>query len=210
MVYSILHPELITITDELTNSAYFGGDKSWYSRERSRRAGCGPTCAANVLSYLAFTRPKLRALYAYDNMNLSDFAMHMEEVYKFVTPRAGGLNRVEFFSDGVADFAASRGILLNPQVFSVSGNMTDGRPPVSEFIEFAKAGLLSDCPLGFLVLTRGREKKLQAWHWITITQADIEGTSAIASASDEGINRSFDLRLWYLSTRMRGGLVYFT
>jgi len=210
MVYSILHPELLTITDEQANKSYFGGAQEWYSIERSRRAGCGPTCAANLLAYLAQTRPELRALYDYDKMDLVDFSLHMEEVYKFVTPRTGGLNRVEYFSEGVEDFAASRGISLKPQVFSVSGNMTRGRPSASEFVEFAKAGISSDCPLGFLVLTRGREKRLQYWHWITITTIDIEDGCAIATASDEGLSRSFDLRLWYLSTRMRGGLVYFT
>lgn len=210
MQFSILHPELLTMTDEHTGRSYFGGVQAWYSKERSRRAGCGPTCAANVLSYLAFTRPELRALYAHERINISDFTQHMEEVYRYVTPRTGGLNRVEYFSDGVADFAASRGVLLKPQVFSVSGNMTKERPPVKEFIEFAKAGLESDCPLGFLVLTRGREKNLQGWHWITITKADIDDTTACCSASDEGHERTFDLRLWYLSTRMRGGLVYFT
>ncbi len=209
MLYSISRPELLEITDEHTKDRYFGGSQSWYSRERSRRAGCGPTCAANILSYLAFTRPELRALYAYDSMSLSDFAQHMEEVYRYVTPGMGGLNRVEYLSDGVADFAASRGIMIKPQVFCVQGNMAKERAPVSEFIEFAGAGLSSDCPLGFLVLTRGREKNLQGWHWITVTSADIEGNRAVATASDEGEARSFDLRLWYLSTRMRGGLVYF-
>ncbi len=210
MLFSILHPELLEIKDRHTGAAYFGGAQSWYSKERSRRAGCGSTCAANIMAYLALTRPEMRSLYAYDGMSLEDFTQHMEEVYRYVTPRTGGLNRVEYFSDGAADFAASRGILLKPQVFCVEGNMTRGRAPVSEFIGFAKAGLSSDCPLGFLVLTRGREKKLQGWHWITITQADIEESRVIALASDEGARRSFDLRLWYLSTRMRGGLVYFT
>jgi hypothetical protein len=210
MVFSILHPELLTIKDEQTNKTYFGGAQEWFLAERRRRAGCGPTCAANVLAYLALSRPELRKLYGYDDMSLVDFSLHMEEVYKFVTPRTGGLNRVEFYSEGVEDFAASRGILLKPQVFSSVGNMAKDRPSAAEFIEFAKAGLSTDCPLGFLVLTRGREKNLQGWHWITITSIEIEDGCAIATASDEGLTRRFDLRLWYISTRMRGGLVYFT
>ena len=38
----------------------------------------------------------------------------------------------------------------------------------------------------------------------------MDDVSLTSSASDEGSEIRFDLRLWYLSTRMRGGLVYFT
>lgn len=210
MVYSVLRPELLTITDGQTQETHFGGNQAWYSKERSRRAGCGPTCAANIMAYLALTRIELKCLYEYEKMDLVDFSLHMEELYRFVTPRTGGLNRVEYFSEGVEDFSASRGILLKPQVFEVFGNMSKGRRSAAEFIEFAKEGLSSDCPLGFLVLTRGREKKLQGWHWVTITSLELTDGRTIATASDEGISRSFDLKLWYISTRMRGGLVYFT
>ena len=95
-------------------------------------------------------------------------------------------------------------------MFEVHGNMHKSRPSVSELIEFVRAGLAADCPVAFLNLTRGRVKNLQAWHWITITSADLEEGSLMACASDEGKKNCFDLKLWYLSTRMRGGLVYFT
>lgn len=210
MVISISRPDLLTIADEKTDRSFFGGIQDWYSTEWSRRAGCGPTCAANLLAYLAFSRPELRPLYRYEKMNLSDFAQHMEEVYRFVTPGNMGLNRVEMFSDGVAGFAGSRGILLHPHAFRVLGNMAKGRPDVSALMEFVRAGLASDCPVGFLNLTKGRVKNLQSWHWVTVTAADMENSSIIVSASDEGRQISLDLRLWYLTTRMSGGLAYFT
>lgn len=210
MVFSISRPDLFTITDEKTNRSFFGGNQAWYSAEWNRRAGCGPTCAANVLAYLAFMRPPLRPLYSYDAMKLPDFARHMEEVYRFVTPGSMGLNRVEMFSNGAVEFAKSRSVFLSPQVFGVPGNLQRNRPSVSSLLEFVKAGLASDCPIGFLNLTKGRVKNIQSWHWITITSADIEENTCIADASDEGKKISFDLHLWYLSTRMSGGLVYFT
>ncbi len=207
---SILHPELMTITEEETRRTTFGGDQDWYSDEWRRRAGCGPTCAANVAAYLALTRPEMRALYAGEGMLKSQFSAHMEEMYKFVTPGNMGLNRVEMFTEGVEGFARSRGVPLRAHVFEVHGNMHKSRPSVSELIEFVRAGLAADCPVAFLNLTRGRVKNLQAWHWITITSADLEEGSLMACASDEGKENCFDLKLWYLSTRMRGGLVYFT
>ena len=207
---SILRPELMTITEEETQNTTFGGDQDWYADEWRRRAGCGPTCAANVAAYLALTRPEMRALYAGEEMLKSQFSSHMEEMYSFVTPGNMGLNRVEMFTQGMEDFARSRGVSLRAHVFEVHGNMHKSRPPVSELIEFVRSGLAADCPVAFLNLTRGRVKNLQAWHWITITSADLEDGSLAACASDEGKVNCFDLKLWYFSTRMRGGLIYFT
>jgi hypothetical protein len=210
MKVSIARPDLMIITEEETGHTTFGGNQEWYKDEWHRRAGCGPTCAANVAAYLAQTRPGMRALYAGEGMLKSQFAAHMEEMYKFVTPGNMGLNRVEMFTKGMEDFAGSRGISLKAHVFEVHGNMSRNRPPVSDLIEFIRTGLAADCPIAFLNLTKGRVKNLQGWHWITITSAEFEDGGLMACASDEGSEIRFDLKLWYLSTRMRGGLVYFT
>ena len=207
---SVLRPEVLNIAEEASQSVFSGGDQEWYADEWHRRAGCGPTCAANVTAYLALTRPGLRALYAGEDLRKSLFAEHMEEIYKFVTPGGMGLNRVEMFTSGVESFAKSRGLSLRARAFEVHGNMHRDRPSVQEMADFVRAGLESDCPVAFLNLTKGRVKNLQGWHWITIVSADIYDTNLTAYASDEGKQISFDLRLWYLSTRMRGGLVYFT
>ncbi len=210
MTASILRPGLLTIADEKAGKAFFGGFQEWYADEWHRMAGCGPTCAANVLAYLAFTRPELRSLYGYETMGLADFTRHMEEVYRFVTPGRMGLNKVEMFTHGVDGFAKSRGVALTPHVFDVPGNMAKDRAPVSGLAAFVKAGLEADCPIGFLNLTKGKVKNIQGWHWITVTRAEMDDNSLATCASDEGKEICFDLRLWYLSTRMRGGLVYFT
>lgn len=210
MIVSVLHPEVLTITEEESQHTTFGGDQEWYRDEWHRQAGCGPTSAANVTAYLALTRPELRGLYAGEDMRKGPFSAHMEDVYQFVTPGSMGLNRVEMYTRGVEEFARSRGISLKAHAFEVCGNMCKGRQTAREMAEFVREGLASDCPVAFLNLTKGRVRNLQSWHWITITSADIGEASLTACASDEGSERCFDLRLWYLSTRMRGGLVYFT
>ncbi|BAL01600.1 hypothetical protein OBV_44010 [Oscillibacter valericigenes Sjm18-20] len=210
MFISVAHPEFLKVTDLQTHQSYLGGAQEWYASEWGRKAGCGPTCAANLTAYLALTRPTLRALYHGKDTDRMEFLRHMEKIFPFVAPGPMGLNRVELFSEGVVAFAASRNILLIPHVFAVSGNRNPDRPPVSALMEFVRAGLAADCPLGFLNLSRGREKNLQDWHWISIISADFETDQLTARASDEGVLREFDLRLWYLSTRMNGGLAYFT
>lgn len=210
MYISVSQPDILTVTDSKTHESYFGGVQEWYAFEWGRRAGCGPTCAANLMAYLALTHPELQALYNNESMERTEFIRHMDLIFPFLTPGPMGLNRVETFSDGVVAFAASRDILLAPHVFTVTGKGKPNRPQVSELKEFVRAGLEADCPIGFLNLSRGKEKKLQNWHWISIVSANIETDKLTACASDEGIYRDFDLQLWYQSTRMSGGLAYFT
>lgn len=210
MIVSVSHPENLTISEEESGRAFFGGDQEWYLDEWHKKAGCGPTCAANVTAYLAMTRPALRALYAGEGMGKIAFSAHMEDLCRFVTPGSMGLNRVEMYTRGVEQFAASRGVPLEAHAFEVHGYMNRERAPVAALGEFVRAGIESDCPLSFLNLTKGRVKNIQGWHWITIVRADVDDMRLVARASDEGNEIEFDLRLWYLSTRMRGGLVYFT
>jgi hypothetical protein len=207
---TITKPECLQIAEDEGTAAHYGGDQEWYGEEWRRMAGCGPTSAANVTAYLALTRPALRGLYAGEDMRRSLFTAHMEELYRYVTPGNMGLNRPEMFTQGVEAFAASRGLTLVPHLFEVHGYLHGGRPPVQALAAFVRQGLESDCPVAFLNLTKGRVKNIQGWHWTTLVGADMEDGRLSAIASDEGKQIRFDLRLWYLSTRMRGGLVYFT
>ncbi len=210
MELSISHPALLSIADKDPGRSFFGGAQEWYSTDWSRRAGCGPTCASNILAYLSLTHPALLPLYGYESMGRVDFSRHMEDVYPHLTPGRAGLNRVELFSDGVVAYAAERGIMLESHTLALPGRMTRGRPAVSQLAEFIKAGLMSDCPVGFLNLHRGREKNLQSWHWVTIVAAEFEEDRLLVTVSDEGQQIKLDMRLWYLTTPMRGALAYFS
>ncbi|GHV26527.1 hypothetical protein FACS18948_2390 [Clostridia bacterium] len=213
MTVSISRPEILAITDETSQSSSFGCNQNWYADKRQRMAGCGPTCAANIMAYLALSRSELRALYSGDVMTKAQISIHMDEIYKFVTPGNMGLNRLEVFTRGVEDFAFSRGLYLRTHVFEVRGKMSRNRLPVSELTEFVHASLANDCPVAFLNLDNGRVNNIQSWHWVTITSANIadkNDTNLSVCASDEGLEVCFDLKQWYMSTRLRGGLVYFT
>lgn len=210
MTVSILHSDILTIREDNSETTHFGGDQEWYVDEWRRRAGCGPTCGANVTAYLALTRPAYRALYTGEDMRKSQFSAHMEQIYQYITPGSMGLNRVEMYTEGMASFAESRGLALQPHVFEAQGNMCKNRPSVDKLATFLSDGLAGDCPVSFLNLTKGRVKNLQSWHWITITGIESDANTLTAYASDEGKQIRFDMRLWYLTTRMRGGLIYFT
>jgi hypothetical protein len=209
MTISIKKPELLTITNEGKGENSFGANQEWYKKSWNKEAGCGPTCASIISAYLAMTREKYEALYHEKSLNKDDFINHMDELFRYVTPGVMGVNHIDKFIRGMLDYAKDKGVKLTPHSFSVENMFQKDRKP-EQLKAFVEEALSADCPIAFLNLSRGEETKLQGWHWITITEASIQENNVIAFASDEGHKIEFDLMLWYMTTRMHGGLIYFS
>jgi hypothetical protein len=207
MTVSISKPELLTITDSLEQKSYFGADQEWYEKSWGKKAGCGPTCASNITAYLAQTRDCYKPLFMPFSMERKDFVLHMEELFRYITPGVMGVNHVDMFTEGLIRFAKDRGIDLKTKVFSIEEPSREQRFP-DKLKSFVLEGLEADCPLAFLNLSPGRESNIQPWHWITITGADFRENGLTATASDEGKAIQFDLLKWYLTTDKHGGLIY--
>lgn len=207
MKISIRELELMTINETRNSRTYIGGNQAWYESSWRQRAGCGPTSAANITAYLAFTRAEYKLLYKPQNMNRDNFLQHMNDLYKYITPGPMGVNKVSMFEEGILKFAHDREVSINTNVFVVDSISNKNRN-TKQLYEFVEKGLSEDSPIAFLNLSRGLESSLQNWHWITITDAIFNKDSLITTASDEGKNITFDLKLWYETTRMHGGLVY--
>lgn len=206
MVYSIKNPELFKLKS-INGYTSFGGNQDWYSKNWHQRAGCGPTSAANITSYLAHVDPSKSMLYSQKDLSISSFTKHMDELFNYVTPGSMGVNHIDMFTKGVKAFADNNNTDLTINTLSVERSSRKSRD-INDLIDFTKKGLSSNSPIAFLALSRGKEHRLQNWHWITITSVDINEDQVIATASDEGHPRQFNLSLWYLTTKMHGGLVY--
>lgn len=201
--------EYLTITDQANQLSFFGGDQIWYSRKWSKDAGCGPTCAANILAYLSFAHPALKPLYHYPNLNINYFTDFMELLFEFVTPGRLGVNKPEMFSDGVLAYAESKNIALQAEVISIPAHKQQ-RPSFEKLLAYIQAGMSVDCPIAFLNLSRGKVRAFQGWHWITITRVvAYDNERIIVEASDEGRILQFDLMQWLTSSALGGGFVYF-
>ncbi|MFV0343202.1 MAG: hypothetical protein ACK5JH_10000 [Anaerocolumna sp.] len=205
---SIKNPEYLNIYSPIEDVIYYGGNQSWYHKKWSQESGCGPTCAANITAYLALTRENLRNLYLNASMEQSDFTQHMEVMFHYITPGPMGVNSLDKFIKGFLKYLESRSISLTPKSLSV--NLGDFKKrDVNRLKEFVTEALMKDCPIAFLNLSKGSENRLQGWHWITITHVRFTEDDILATASDEGIKREFSLKLWYLTTKLHGGLIYF-
>lgn len=198
---SIAHPEWMDITGP-GGAVTRGADQDWFPDLWQQRAGCGPTAAAVILSYLARTRPELAPLYPEGAMDRASFTGLMCRVWEHVTPVSHGLNRPEQMAEGMASFAAARGITLAPALFAFPAARTK-RPPYEQAEAFLCRALEQDCPVAFLNLHNGKVKELDWWHWVTIIA--LEGGQAVIL--DSGKELRIDFRLWYATTKRRGGLV---
>ena len=210
MKYSLQQPKFIEIYDVLRETTTYGPNQSWFSDHWLRASGCGPTSASFVFSYLAFTRPELRELYRGADLTRKEFVKQMESLSTYIVPGKMGVYKVEMYVDGATRFATEHGITLFSHTFPVDELQAGWRTDFKGLSEFVRSGLESDSPIGFLVLSKGKEYRLQDWHWITITEAEITDDQIIATATDEGRKITFDLGLWYQTSRRSGALVYFT
>ena len=118
MPHSLTHPERLTITGP-QGETYQGGDQEWYRDLWQRRAGCGPTTAAALLSYLSQTRPGLRPMVPAAARTQAGFLRYMEALWPYVTPGARGLDKPESLVLGCRSFALSRGCRLQGQVLEI-------------------------------------------------------------------------------------------
>ena len=201
MRVSISHPERMDIAGP-GGAVTHGADQDWFPGLWQRRAGCGPTAAALICAYLAQTRPALAPLYPEAAMERGPFTAHMERVWQFVTPSSHGLHRPEWMARGMAAYAASRGAALSPALLDFPGAATK-RPPWEAVEAFVARSLELDCPVAFLNLHNGVVKALDSWHWVTLTALE----DGRADLLDSGEKLTVDLRLWYQTTRRRGGFV---
>ena len=192
---------LLTITGE-DGTVYRGADQDWFPKAIQRWCGCGPTTAAVILSYLAAVKPELAGLWPERTMSQSAFAHFMCQVWDYVTPREHGLHQPGMFQEGVAAFAAARGVTLAPQVLEIPAARTH-RPPFDEVARFVRSSLARDCPVAFLNLSNGKVSQLDRWHWVTIIGMD----GPMVHILDSGREFPIDLSLWHETTKKRGGFV---
>lgn len=204
-ISSIQNKEFFAVKDEDGRTVFYGFDQRWYPTEWQRRAGCGPTVAANIVNYLNCTRMGGQELPLTKKKALA----LMEEVYQYVTPTAQGIPSTKLLYDDVLDYAQSRGLEIELEVLNVPEDQAL-RPSFPELISFLDKALSNNIPLAFLNLDNGAEKRLDAWHWVTVISLDTsKGNGALISILDGGTVWEIDLAQWFHTTRFGGGFVSF-
>jgi len=206
---SISEPNSLKLLDERNHKAYFGCHQEWYATEWQRLSGCGPTVACNMIFYLNNTRSTFGLG---ENSNSKDSCLSlMEEIWKYVTPTKEGIPTTKMFYEALLNYTKAKELNVAYGFCDVPEDKSR-RPELSEIINFLESALIKDAPVAFLNLCNGQVKNLDRWHWVTIISMEYakDENLAFVNILDEGLIKNIDLALWYNTTTLGGGFVYFT
>jgi hypothetical protein len=217
---------------------YYGGNQRWFDFTAGKYGGCGTVAAADIAAYMAKYHPGFRKLYNYsiERITKPEFTAHMNEVYKYVTPKkfpfvdrntppikigkflfgwSFGIWPLGPFVRGFERFAFSRGIKLKAFLGS-------GRISKEKAVEFIGEALKKNIPLALLIgLTTiencrvispdGNWNQNLSRHWVTITELREDSITGITSirVSTWGGYCYLNLNELLSGKNLFGGFVYF-
>ncbi len=203
---SLSAPDLFKIRDKGAGKAYYGCDQDWYTSAWQRMAGCGPSVACNIVSYLEH---RLRGPGGAGTcISKAAGLRRMQEAWEYVTPTKMGLPKLKMFYDALLRYTKARGLNVEYGALELPKEKSR-RPGLAKVISFITDALSKDAPVAFLNLCNGAEKKLDAWHWVTIVALESaeDGKRAFVKIVDDGAIKKIDLALWYTTTKLGGGFV---
>ena len=142
--------------------------------------------------------------------NKADSVLLMESVWRHVTPGMGGVHKLEQLYNGVLSYAKEYGFDVDHFALPVPKKEIQ-RPALSSVIQFIAEGLRNDCPIAFLNLSNGKVENLDEWHWVTIVSLNVSENLDVVEATiyDGTKPMTINLKLWYETTRLGGGFIYF-
>jgi hypothetical protein len=187
---------------KIEGSDLYGCDQEWYSKPWQRLSGCGPTAASMMALYQVHPNPLAKSI--------DEAKAVMNEVWNYVTPGFGGINRLDRFYKGYEKYLSTKNLSHLNHFLEIPKAVTQ-RPALHVVTDFLTEGLSADAPIAFLNLNNGKVHNLEAYHWVLITGLDIsDPTRAMAHILDGGKRLIIDLSLWLETTTASGGFIYFT
>lgn len=206
MFFSISNPALFKVPTD--DASCFGCDQGWFASEWQRLSGCGPTAATNIIFYLTHNDPSSISGSCFSDKG-SCLSL-MEEIWAFVTPTTEGIDTTQMFYTSVMAYFQSKNINVAFEVIDLPEDKTL-RPKFTELLDFLERAMNNDAPVAFLNLCNGEEVNLEAWHWVTIISLENAEDEEITFVKilDQGQISMINLTLWYNTTELGGGFVYF-
>ncbi|MDD2534822.1 MAG: hypothetical protein PHC86_09025 [Eubacteriales bacterium] len=216
MKTALIHLDYLNLTtQERTRVA--GCNQDWYPVTWQRRAGCGPTTATNLLIY---HQRAGRILVQQNLQSTADGLQLMQRVWHYVKPTAMGVHTPGIFQfgmqkliDEIALTAPSGVNQQSPPSLSALSLLIPRqktlRPTLSVVVSFIREGLQHDSPVAFLNLSNGSIRRLDKWHWVTVTGIIENSPTAVELEICDNLSRfTISLDEWFESTSLGGGFVY--
>lgn len=185
----------------------YGGNQDWFPTFMMRIGGCGAETACDSSIFFSLHRG-VETIAPAEVSNLSkqayiDFAYEMKP---YLSPRMSGIDRVDIFIDGYAQFLKDRGETR------IAMSALDG----SESYEAASKALIQQIDAGYPIPTlilnhKNRAFKDYIWHWFLINGYDLDDDNFLrVKAVTYSHYEWLDFRaLWDTGHTKRGGMVLF-
>ena len=186
----------------------YGGNQDWFRSFMMRLGGCAAETACDSSLYFALHRD-IEGIYPFDKNNLSkvayvDFAHLME---KYLWPRMSGVNRIDIFIDGYANY------LRNCGVDCIGMRAFPGSEPYEKAAEALMRQIDAGYPVPTLVLNhKDKSMKDYVWHWFLINGYEKQNESddllirTVTYSEYQWISLK---RLWDTGHDMKGGFVLY-
>lgn len=184
----------------------YGGNQDWFPTFMMRIGGCGAETACDSSVYFSVHRglsgiaPENAA-----KLTREDYVRFAYEMKPFLSPRMSGIDRLDIFIDGYAEYLKSRGeTRLTMTPFHGDEPFERARGAVIRQID-------NGCPIPTLILNH-RSKRLQdyVWHWFLINGYDDAADGFRVKAVTYSHYQWLRLdELWDTGYQRRGGFVLF-
>jgi hypothetical protein len=202
---SLKHADAVFRAEGAEFEGVCGFCQEWYPTAPQRIAGCGPTVACMIMTYILY---KAFHISSPVSQGQSACLAAMEEAWRHVTPGDEGIPTTRMFCEGFLEYAKAKELDVDARSLDVPQEMAF-RPSFTEILRFLSEALASDAPVAFLNLCNGDVHNLDRWHWVTILSIEYDEREAYVRIMDEGRLMDVDLRLWYDTTVRGGGFACF-
>ena len=176
----------------------YGCNQDWYKVEWQRHAGCGPSVVSTMLGYLQ-NRTSGR-------LTQAQWLTLMEDVWMDVTPTYGGIPSTRHLTDRIEKYLSRRRLDFQITSLDISGQ-DDARPDFAEVRDYLTDILAQDAPIALLNLDTGGLESLDEWHWTIIPSITYDNVGASVINYNCGEVFEVDIKTWYETTNLGGGLV---
>ncbi|MDD4445058.1 MAG: hypothetical protein PHC36_04540 [Eubacteriales bacterium] len=202
---SLKHADAVFRAEGAEFEGVCGFCQEWYPTAPQRNAGCGPTVACMIMTYILY---KAFHISSPVSQGQSACLAAMEEAWRYVTPGDEGIPTTRMFCEGFLEYAKAKELDVDARSLDVPQEMAF-RPSFTEILRFLSEALALDAPVAFLNLCNGDVHNLDRWHWVIILSIEYSEHTAVVRIMDEGRLLDVDLRLWYDTTVGGGGFACF-
>ena len=184
----------------------YGGNQDWFPTFMMRIGGCGAETACDSSVYFALRCGLTKiAPENVEGLTREEYVRFAYEMKPYLSPRMTGIDRLEIYIDGYAQYLHERGETR------LSMTPLNGTEPY----ELARETIIRQIDQGYPVPTlvlNHRNKAFQdyVWHWFLINGYDITDDTflvkAVTYSKYEWLNLS---ELWDTGYERRGGFVLY-